>query len=222
MTGNSTHSGPMELYESLYAAYGPQHWWPAKSVMEMMVGAILVQNTAWTQAAKAVDALAANNLLSADGLLGVDDEILWGLIRPAGYFRVKARRLKSLAAFLAGYDDLGDLFSLETMELRRRLLRVNGVGKETADSIICYGARQPIFVVDAYTYRLFSRIGWVGEESDYDEMQELVHGSVPMETKLLGEFHALIVRHAKEHCRVRPVCNGCPVEFCQSRNEPDE
>jgi endonuclease III related protein len=111
---------------------------------------------------------------------------------------------------------------LATEELRRRLLTVNGVGKETADSILCYGAKRPIFVVDSYTRRLFSRLGWVGEKAGYDEMQVLVHGGVVMEAALLGEYHALIVHHAKEHCRVRPVCSGCPISFCRQHPSKEE
>jgi endonuclease III related protein len=215
-------STPKQLYDQLYAAYGPQHWWPAETVVGMMAGAILVQNTAWTQAAKAVESLDANGCLSWQSLQAVDDETLWELIRPAGYFRVKSKRLKALARFMVGYDDLEQLFNLPTTELRRQLLTVNGVGKETADSIICYGAKQPIFVVDAYTYRLFSRLGWVGEESSYDEMQSLVHGGMEMESDLLGEYHALIVCHAKERCRVRPLCAGCPISFCPQSPSQEE
>ena len=215
MVNQGAAANPNQLFMRLLAAYGPQQWWPAKTVFGMMVWAILVQNTAWTQAAKAVEVLADNDALAASALREHKDETLWGWIRPAGYFRVKTKRLKALAAFLADYDDdLERLFALETMELRNALLSINGVGKETADSIVCYGAKRPMFVVDAYTRRLFSRLGWVGEKAGYDEIQLLVHGGVAMEGELLGEYHALIVRHAKEHCRVRPLCMGCPLAFC--------
>jgi endonuclease III related protein len=206
---------PACLYQRLYTAYGPQYWWPAKSVMGMVCGAILVQNTAWTQAAKAVDSLEFNNALNAVVIRNTADEILWEWIRPAGFFRVKTARLKAFAHFLERYqDDFERLFRLETPELRHQLLGVYGVGKETADSILCYGAHRPIFVADSYTRRLFSRLGWVGEKGGYDEMQNLVHGGVEREVGLLGEYHALIVRHAKEFCRVKPLCHNCPVGFC--------
>lgn len=208
---------PQRLYHHLYEAYGPQHWWPAKTVMGMMIGAILVQNTAWTQAAKAVDILSDQGALNPETLRTLPDETLWEWVRPAGYFRVKTARLKALARFLEEYDDdLDRLFALDTETLREKLLGVYGIGKETADSILCYGAQRPYFVVDAYTRRLFSRLGWVGEKASYDQMQSIVHGEMARQTDLFGEFHALIVIHAKAHCRVRPGCAGCPVAFCPS------
>ncbi|MBF0356992.1 MAG: endonuclease [Magnetococcales bacterium] len=204
-----------QLYDLLFEAYGPQHWWPAKTAVAMMVGVILVQNSTWTQAAKVVDVLAEHNYLSWRRLRDVDEQTLWDLLRPAGYFRVKTKRLKAVASFVGQYDDdLGRLFALEPAMLRVKLLTVNGVGKESADSIICYGAKQPVFVVDAYTRRLFYRLGWVGERAGYDEIQELVHENMAMEQTLLGEYHALIVSHVKEQCKVRPICSGCPIIFC--------
>ncbi|MBF0445780.1 MAG: endonuclease [Magnetococcales bacterium] len=211
---------PQKLFKVLYGAYGPQHWWPAKSMEAMMVGVILVQNTAWTQAAKVVDSLDANNCLSWQALRDIDDETLWQWLRPAGYFRVKSRRIKALAHFMASYSDsVTELFTLETADLRNQLLKVNGVGKESADSIICYGAGRHVFVVDTYTRRLFTRLGWVDEKIGYDELQHLVHSNIvkakkPGGIEIFNEFHALIVRHAKEHCHKRPSCNKCPVKFC--------
>lgn len=211
------------LFETLLAAYGPQHWWPATSTLAMMAGAVLVQNTAWTGAARAVDRLEEAGCLRPDRLRTLPEEELWELIRPAGYFRVKAKRLLALAELLGHHgDDLARLFVQDTGALRKTLLAVHGVGKETADSILCYGAMRPIFVVDAYTRRLFSRLGWVGDKAEYDAMQDLVHRAWGKKlttdptgsTQSLGEFHALIVRHAKAHCRVRPVCAGCPVTIC--------
>ena len=206
---------PDPLHEALFSAYGPQGWWPATTVPEMMVGAVLVQNTAWTQAAKAVAALRAVGGLDFSVLRALPDPELWALIRAAGFFRVKARRLKALAAFMAGLDDRPErLFQLESGPLRAALLGVHGIGKETADSILCYAASRPVFVVDAYTKRLFLRLGWVDARAGYDEMQTLVRTRFAADARQLGEFHALIVRHAKERCRVRPLCAGCPVSFC--------
>ncbi|MBF0381512.1 MAG: endonuclease [Magnetococcales bacterium] len=206
---------PQKLFEMLFKAYGPQHWWPSKSTEAMMVGVVLVQNTTWTQAAKVVDVLEKNSSLNWQALRDIDDETMWQWLRPAGYFRVKARRLKFLAHFMAGFNDsLTSLFSLETTELRKQLLGVNGIGKESADSIVCYGANRDVFVVDTYTKRLFSRLGWVGQNASYDEIQLLIHNSRAKDKNIFNEFHALIVRHAKEHCLKRPNCEGCPVNFC--------
>lgn len=211
-------STPLDLYETLLAAYGPQHWWPARGDFEMMVGAILVQNTAWTGASRAVAQLEEAACLDPAILRALPDERLWELIRPAGYFRVKGERLRALCRFLGGYgDDLDRLFALDTPALRAALLGVRGVGKETADSILCYAARCPVFVVDAYTRRIFHRLGWTPAQASYDHLQALVHAAVPLDTALLNEFHALIVRHAKEHCRSRAVCGGCLVSHCPSQ-----
>ncbi|NGZ28867.1 MAG: endonuclease, partial [Magnetococcales bacterium] len=193
----------------------------ADSALAMMAGAILVQNTAWTGAARAVQRLAEAGLLEAAALRQVDDERLWERIRPAGYFRVKGQRLRALATFLADYgDNCQRLFRLETTELRNALLKVHGIGKETADSIVCYGGGRAIFVVDAYTRRLFHRLGWSSAKADYDQLQQLVMGTVPPEADMLAEFHALIVRHAKNHCRSKPLCHGCPVVFCPGHSFP--
>ncbi|MBF0425620.1 MAG: endonuclease [Magnetococcales bacterium] len=206
---------PDDLFRQLLAAYGPRHWWPAEGSFEMMVGAILVQNTAWTQAHKAVLALKGAGLLTPAALRAAPDATLWELVRPAGYFRIKTMRLRALVEFLARYDDdLASLFSLETSILREELLAVYGIGKETADSILCYEAKRPLFVVDAYTRRLFFRLGWSEVDASYDLLQNLVHAALPRDPHTLGEFHALIVAHAKAHCRSRPLCAGCPVVAC--------
>ncbi|MBF8271719.1 MAG: DNA repair protein, HhH-GPD family [Magnetococcales bacterium] len=206
---------PSFLFQLLYDRYGPQHWWPARTMTGMMVGAVLVQNTAWTQAAKAVDQLESRGLLDFAAICKAPDELLWEIIRPAGYFRVKTRRLKALAAFLASHANLAEIIHPGNDRLRQELLAVYGIGKETADSILCYAAKQPVFVVDAYTKRLFLRLGWIetGKES-YDIMQQIVHGAMAADVESLGEFHALIVRHAKEHCLKRPQCQGCPIVIC--------
>ncbi|MEO5377944.1 MAG: hypothetical protein H7832_09220 [Magnetococcus sp. DMHC-6] len=215
-------SSPIEmdrLYALLHATYGPQGWWPAKSDFGMMVGAILVQNTAWTGAARAVEQLDQAGELSPVAIrrLGVDE--LGMRIRASGYFRLKAKRLTAFCAFLQTFDDdLTQLFALPTEPLRERLLGVYGIGEETADSILCYAGKRAVFVVDAYTKRLFARLGWMAlEKISYGQLQRLVHESFPANAKTYGEFHALIVRHAKEHCRKRPVCEGCAISFCRAR-----
>lgn len=185
----------------------------------MMVGAVLVQNTSWIQADKAVKQLEQHGVLDFNSLLVMDDQRLGELIRSAGYFRVKTRRLKALAECLHPYDSPEFFFIKRDALLRQDLLGVKGIGKETADSILCYGAGKPVFVVDAYTKRLFLRLGWVGEKAGYDEMQTLVQEAMPREARQLGEYHALIVQHAKQHCRPRSLCAGCPVVFCPVRRD---
>ncbi|MBF0192237.1 MAG: endonuclease [Magnetococcales bacterium] len=211
------HPGAVRgLFDTLLRAYGPRHWWPARTVPEMMVGAMLVQNTTWTGASQAVARLEEAGLLDSwSKLLQTPDETLGALIRPAGYFRVKTRRLKALAGFMAGFDhDHTRLFQQETPPLRAALLGVHGVGKETADSILCYAAQRPIFVVDAYTRRIFSRLGWCDDQAGYDDLQRLVMSALPPDAHILGEMHALLVEHAKTHCRAQPRCAGCPVGPC--------
>ncbi|MBF0285996.1 MAG: endonuclease [Magnetococcales bacterium] len=208
------------LFTLLLAAYGAQRWWPARSAFAMMAGAVLVQNTAWTGAALAVRRLEEAGALHPAALRALEETWLWELIRPAGYFRVKAKRLRALAEFLQGHgDDPERLFQQELGALRRALLGVHGIGQETADSILCYGAAQPIFVVDAYTRRLFHRLGWSSPQASYETLQSMVHHAMPPDAgpaaaEEFAEFHALIVRHAKRHCRARPLCIGCPVTFC--------
>ncbi|MBF0603140.1 MAG: endonuclease [Nitrospirae bacterium] len=204
------------LFDLLLERHGPQHWWPARTMTGMMVGAILVQNTAWTQASKAVDQLEERGLLDFTAICETPDETLWDVIRPAGYFRIKTQRLKALARFMAPWGDIRHVIHPHNQELRLNLLGIHGIGKETADSILCYAAQQPVFVVDAYTKRLFLRLGWVDEKASYDQMQRIVHETIPREPHTLGEFHALIVRHAKENCLKHPRCQNCPVVICPS------
>lgn len=206
---------PQALFDCLLSAYGSQHWWPAKTVEEMMLSAILVQNTTWIQVVKVVAQLESQGCLSMAAIRQIPEERLWDILRPAGYFRIKTRRIKALAVFMADYQDTPDLlFQLETAALREALLQVYGIGKETADSILCYGAQRPLFVVDTYSKRLFYRLGWIGEKASYDEVQQKVQHHFPNDPLQLGEFHALIVQHAKVHCRLKPRCAHCPVLFC--------
>ena len=214
----------LTIYRQLFDAYGPQQWWPADSAFEMMCGVVLVQNTAWTGAYKAVQALWAADLGHPAAIRAAGEEALWPVIRPAGFFRVKAKRLMALCEFLADYEDDPEvLFQTPHEELRKKLLGVYGLGKESVDSILCYGAGAPWFVVDAYTKRLFTRTGLLTEaEASYDRMQQMVHEEVPANTQDYNEYHALIVRHAKEHCRARkPLCDGCPVTPCDYGNALD-
>ena len=203
-----------QIYYLLLEAYGPQNWWPAESPLEVMVGAVLTQNTNWLGVKKAMASLKRHNLLNPHKLQAIPTEDLAGLIKPAGYYNLKARRLKNLIDFVAeAYSgDLETMGQTETGQLRKELLAVNGVGPETADSILLYALQKPVFVVDTYTYRVMSRHGLVGEEVSYDELQELFTQHLPLEMKLFNEYHALLVRVGKLHCQPKPRCQACPLE----------
>lgn len=203
-----------EIYELLLEAYGPQHWWPAESPLEVLVGAVLTQNTNWQGVEKAMASLKLHNLLNPHKLQAIPTEDLARLIKPAGYYNLKARRLKNLITFVteAYSGDLETMKQTGPGRLREELLAVNGVGPETADSILLYALQKPVFVVDTYTYRVMSRHGLVGEEVSYDELQELFTQHLPVEVKLFNEYHALLVRVGKLHCQRQPRCQGCPLE----------
>ena len=201
------------VFDLLFAAYGPQHWWPGDTPFEVIVGAILTQNTNWTNVEKAISKLKQEGCLSPDRLQEIKQEDLAELIRPSGYFNIKAKRLKSFIDFLFGSfnGDLGRMFTLSLSKLRHELLLVNGIGPETADSILLYAGSYPIFVVDAYTKRIFSRLGLLYEEHTYHQIQAFFHDHLDKDKELFNEYHALIVKHAKEHCRTKPLCEGCPL-----------
>jgi endonuclease-3 related protein len=202
-----------DLFDRLYLAYGPQDWWPADDPLEVIVGAILTQRTAWRNAEQALQALAEFDLLSAEAIDAAPVERMAKAIRAAGFYNAKARKLKAFAAFLIEQHggDLNELFALPTEELREQLLGLFGIGEETADAILVYAANRPSFVIDAYARRLLRRLGWIDGDEPYRELRGLFLDALPSDVDLLGEFHALIVRHGKAHCRPDPVCEGCPV-----------
>ena len=204
----------MEIYRQLSKAYGPQHWWPGETPFEVMVGAVLTQNTNWTNVEKAIDNLRRRELLNPGAIHDLAAEELAGIIRPAGYFRVKARRLKNLMDWLfENFDgDVERMFATSLRELRAMLLSVNGVGRETADSILLYAGNMPTFVVDTYTYRVLIRHRLIDTEADYERMKELFEESLDEDAGLYNEFHALLVRVGKERCRPKARCEGCPLE----------
>ncbi len=199
------------LYALLFERYGPQHWWPAETPMEMMVGAILTQNTAWRNVERAIAALRAAGLLDAGRLAAAEPRVLQEAIRPSGYFRQKAERLRRLALFVLEHGGVAGMRAVDGATMRQRLLAINGIGPETADSILLYALEYPVFVIDAYTRRLLSRLGWVDESIRYDALQALFHAGLRRDLARFQEFHALIVHHAKAHCRKVPGCAGCPV-----------
>jgi len=209
-------SGEMlvEMFDLLLKGFGPQNWWPADTELEMMVGAVLTQNTNWKNVEKAIQNLKRKGMLSVDALHSLPTNEVAQEIRPAGYFNIKARRLKNLIQFIMEqYEGTISLFLEEgTQSLREGLLSINGVGPETADSIVLYAARRPIFVIDTYTHRILSRHGMIDEEAGYYDLQELFMDHLPDNADLFGEFHALIVRVGKDCCRKKPLCNQCPLE----------
>ncbi len=198
----------------LLAHFGRQNWWPADSPFEVLVGAVLTQNTNWGNVTKALDNLKAENFLSFAALASLPQKQLAALIRPSGYYNLKASRLQNLLQCINDETE-GDLelfFDQDVDALRHTLLGVKGIGPETADSIILYAAQKPVFVVDTYTHRFLSRHGQIGEESSYYEIQEVMTSSLPMETALYNEYHALIVCLGKEFCRKKnPRCQACPL-----------
>jgi endonuclease-3 related protein len=201
----------LQIYDLLRTSYGPQHWWPGETPFEVMVGAVLTQNTAWQNVAQAIANLKREGLLEPGALLQAEPNTVKALLGPAGYYNVKYNRLMSLLRFLDRHGrDLEGLRSLRLDELRVELLEVNGVGPETADSILLYALGLPVFVVDAYTRRLFSRLGyeWM-EKASYDQVQRFFIEALHQDTAFYNEFHALIVVHSKGTCRKKPVCAGC-------------
>jgi endonuclease III related protein len=214
MAGSRLGAQLNELYRRLWEAWGPQGWWPGDTPFEVALGAILTQNTNWGNVARAIAALKDQGVLSAQALHDLPEAELARLIRPAGYYNVKARRIKNFLDFLArGYDNsMAAMAAGELSALRPALLTVKGVGPETADSILLYALDKPTFVVDAYTFRVLSRHGVVDGAWTYEELRRLFMEHLPARVDLYQEYHALLVRLGKEWCRPRPRCDGCPVE----------
>ena len=204
----------MDIYRHLYDHYGPQGWWPGDGPFEIIIGAILTQNTNWKNVEKAIANLAENNCLSPEKLRNLDVETLAGLIRPAGYFNQKSQRLKGFIDWLFKKHDgsIESLAALPTSTLREQLLSLKGIGPETADSICLYAFDKPLFVVDTYTARIFGRHGFLEPGCGYQEIQELFHAGLEHDIALFNEYHALIVQLGKEHCKRKPICKGCPLE----------
>ena len=201
-----------EIYQRLLAHFGPQHWWPGDSPFEIMAGAVLTQNTSWSNVAKALAHLKAAGKLSPAALAAVPLAELAELIRPAGYHNLKAARLKNLLALIEEQGGVEALLAQPTTTLRQLLLGVKGIGPETADSIVLYAAGRPVFVVDTYTHRIFSRHALISEDCDYFQLQELFMAQLEEDVALFNEYHALIVQTGKNFCRKStPNCAGCPL-----------
>jgi len=199
----------LRTFDSLYKHYGPQHWWPGDSPFEVMVGAILTQNTAWSNVERAIGNLIAKDKLQPRAIINARHDHLANWLRPSGYFNIKAQRLKSYCRWYVEAGEYAGLEPLETGVLRTALLGVKGVGPETADDILLYAFERPVFVIDAYTRRLFARLGLYAGTEDYDTLRLGFERALGPDAGLFNEYHALIVRHAKTVCRVRPDCRNC-------------
>lgn len=199
------------MYYALFNAFGPQHWWPGETAFEVAVGAILTQNTNWGNVEQAINNLKRQKALNAETLHKMPHKKLASLIMPAGYFNVKAKRLKEFLNFLTNHykGSMKKMEAEDTYTLRQGLLSVNGIGPETADSILLYALNKPIFVIDAYTKRVLQRHNLISEKAAYHEIQELFHKNLPKDIKLFNEYHALFVRVGKEYCKPKPKCEDC-------------
>ncbi|WP_296971369.1 endonuclease III domain-containing protein [Tepidanaerobacter sp. EBM-38] len=205
----------VKIYDKLLEAFGPQHWWPADDDFEIIVGAILTQSVSWKNVEKAIDNLKAEGLLSLDAVLAVDKDKLAALIKSTMYYNQKALKLKNFCRYIKqNYGgDIYSLFEKSIPNMRAELLSIKGIGPETADSIILYAAEKPIFVVDAYTRRIFSRLGFLPDDVKYSQMQDFFMSNLPSDVNLFNEYHALIVRLGKDYCKnKKPLCNECPVK----------
>ena len=214
MPSSMSPPDPLTVYSRLRSAWGHAGWWPGETPFEVCVGAILVQNTAWTNVEKALGNLRAAGRLSFEGLRSMSLAALAPLLRPAGYFNVKARRLMAFVEFLGReYGGRVEAMAEEApAALRAKLLAVNGIGKETADSIALYAAGHALFVVDAYTRRAFARLGMIGGDEDYDAVAARFLEALPRDVALFNDYHAQVVRLGKEACRPRPRCEACPLD----------
>jgi endonuclease-3 related protein len=209
----------MKIYDNLYEAFGPMHWWPGETPFEVMVGAILTQNTTWTNVEKAIQRLKGKGVLSSEGIDQLRKSQLASLIKSSGYYRIKADRLKGFVGFLfENYNGRIERMRKEELgTLRQKLLGVKGIGPETADSILLYGLKKPIFVVDAYTTRVLSRHELISGRASYEEIQRHFMDHLPHDEKLFNEYHALLVHLGKTMCKKIPRCDQCPIEGIEQR-----
>lgn len=208
----------LAVYRRLSAVHGPQHWWPGDTVFEIMVGAVLTQNTAWSNVEKAISNLKAAGALTPAAIVAAPHRRLAAWLKPSGYFNVKAQRLRAFCEWLIRRGGVRMLAHLPTDRLRAELLAVHGIGPETADDILLYAFDRPVFVIDAYTRRIFQRLGVIEGSEDYETLRRLFETKLERDTQLFNEYHALIVAHAKDVCRKRPLCHACSLgPLCPAR-----
>jgi endonuclease-3 related protein len=213
----------LRYYDAMSRALGPMHWWPAQTPFEVIVGAILTQSTAWGNVEQAIANLRTAGVLTAPAMLRISTARLATLVRPSGYFRQKAKKLKAFVRFLESEfgGSLKRMFRTPTAELREKLLSVHGIGPETADSILLYAGNHPVFVVDAYTHRMFGRHGITDGAPDYEKVRAMIESSLPKQVELFNEFHALIVNTGKNWCRKSaPRCEECPLRPLLPQESP--
>lgn len=203
----------IRIFHLLDRALGPQHWWPGETPFEVIVGAILTQSTAWGNVEQAISNLKHEKKLNPEGISRLSTSKLARLIRPSGYYNQKAKRLKTFVFFLNRYGSLRNMFLQPTRILREALLSLHGIGPETADSILLYAGGHLVFVVDAYTRRIFVRHGWTHDQASYQDIQELFQAHLPRDVQLFNQYHALLVNVGKNHCKKgKPLCERCPLE----------
>jgi endonuclease III related protein len=200
-------------YHALNDHFGNLHWWPGDSPLEIIVGAILTQNTAWQNVEKAIANMKKAHLLYTEALLAIPESSLAEFIRPSGYYNIKAKRLKSFFTFIQDcfHGNLDVMLREETQALREKLLQIKGIGDETADSILLYAGGKPVFVVDAYTRRILMRHGVIRERATYGEIQRLFMERIPHDAPLYNQYHALLVNTGKNYCKKKPRCQVCPL-----------
>jgi endonuclease-3 related protein len=213
-----------QIFELLFERFGPQHWWPGETKDEIITGAILTQNTNWQNVEKAISNLKKESLMSLEKLYSIEQPQLAELIRPAGYYNIKAKRLKAFLKWLFEQNNgkLSEIESMKTEILRQELLQINGIGRETADSILLYAFNRPVFVVDAYTYRIAARHQLIEPQCDYEQLRSLFEDNLEDNAEMFNEFHALLVRTGKEFCRPQARCAGCPLEKLPHQIEPEQ
>lgn len=209
------------VYDELLKSYGPQHWWPGDSPFEIMVGAVLTQNTAWTNVEKAIANLKNANALSAEAIVSAHPESLASWLKPSGYYNIKAKRLRAFCQWLLEQDGEAELQGRDTQTLRDDLLSVHGIGPETADDILLYAFGRPVFVIDSYTRRIFSRLGLIEGVESYEQLRRLFENELGANAQTFNEFHALIVIHGKDVCRKTARCESCSLNNCCAAAKPD-
>jgi endonuclease-3 related protein len=216
------HTSLRKIHDLLFAANGRQHWWPGDGAFEIMVGAVLTQNTAWTNVEKAIANLKQAKALSPEAIVEAHPRRLAAWLRPSGYFNIKAKRLKAMCRWVMQQGGASRLAKLATPELRHALLGVHGIGPETADDILLYAFHRPVFVIDAYTRRIFSRLGLIAGDEPYDTLRNRFEDELGFSAPQFNEYHALIVIHGKDVCKKRPLCGSCCLaDECPSAVSPE-
>lgn len=204
----------LQIYQKLLGAIGPRHWWPGDSPFEVIIGAILTQNTSWENVERAIRALKEKNLLEPLKLYKIKEGLLAETIKSSGFFNIKAKRVKNFIGFLFEHyqGNIEKMFSENAESLREKLLKINGIGPETADSILLYAGEKPFFVVDAYTKRILSRHNLISKVASYDEIQDLFMKNLKKDVNMFNEYHALLVYIGKHFCKKVPNCENCPMQ----------